>query len=284
VETFDNCVELRGHARGRGDSPSDVSVDWKDLVSFSPLHPSLSVVLPAWNEGDNIGDAIDGAVWSLERLCRRYEIIVVDDGSTDDTAPLVAAWSARNTNVRLVRHPRNQGYGAALRSGFRAARMDHVFFTDADLQFDLSELALLLPHTRRHDIVCGYRHARQDPWNRRLNAWAWGRLVDVVFDVNVRDVNCAFKIFRREVLSRCAIRSDGAFVNAELLARARACGFSMIQIPVSHYPRTLGVQTGAKPRVVARAFLELGMLYGELRLLGESEAALSRPPVAPRSS
>jgi glycosyltransferase involved in cell wall biosynthesis len=258
-----------------------VSVNRKERVSPT-MHPSLSVVLPAWNEGDNIGDAIDGAVRALERLCRRYEVVVVDDGSTDDTAALVGAWSARNSSVRLVKHPRNLGYGAALRSGFRAARMDHVFFTDADLQFDLSELALLLPHTRRHDIVCGYRHARQDPWNRRLNAWAWGRLVDAVFDVNVRDVNCAFKVFRREVLNHCVIRSDGAFVNAELLARARARGYSMLQIPVSHFPRTLGVQTGAKPRVVARAFLELGMLYGELRFLEEPDSALAPRSVGPR--
>lgn len=231
----------------------------------NPLHPSLSVVLPAYNEAENIDEAIDGAVNAVRPLVRDWEVVVVDDGSADDTAGRVAAWSVREPGVRLVRHPRNRGYGAALRSGFRAARMDHVFFTDADLQFDLTELSLLLPHTLRYDIVAGYRQERQDPWNRRLNAWAWGRLVDAVFDVRVRDVNCAFKVFRREVLDRVVIRSDGAFVNTEILAKARARGCRVRQVPVSHYPRTLGEQTGARPRVVARAFLELGMLYGDLR-------------------
>ncbi len=228
-------------------------------------HPALSVVFPAWNEVDNIDESIDGAVRALDGLCRRWEVIVVDDGSTDGTGARVEAWAAREPRVRLVQHPRNQGYGAALRSGFRAARMDHVFFTDADLQFDLRELALLLPHTRSFDIVAGYRHARQDPWGRRANAWLWGRLVDAAFDVGVRDVNCAFKVFRREVLERCVIRSAGAFVNTELLARARARGYRVRQVPVTHYPRTLGEQSGARPRVVARAFVELGLLYGELR-------------------
>lgn len=231
----------------------------------NPLHPSLSVVLPAFNEADNIDEAIEGAVRALRSLVREWEVVVVDDGSADDTSARVAAWGSREPGVRLVQHPRNRGYGAALRSGFRAARMDHVFFTDSDLQFDLSELALLLPHTLRYDIVAGFRHDRQDPWNRRLNAWAWGRLVDAVFDVGVRDVNCAFKVFRREVLDRVAIRSDGAFVNTEILAKARAHGYRVRQVPVTHYPRTLGSQTGARPRVVVRAFLDLGLLYGDLR-------------------
>ncbi len=232
---------------------------------MAPPHTSLSVVFPAWNEVDNIDEAIDGAVRALDALCRRWEVIVVDDGSVDGTADRVRAWGQRDPRVRLLQHARNQGYGAALRSGFRAATLDHVFFTDSDLQFDLRELALLLPHTRSYDIVAGYRHARQDPWGRRANAWLWGRLVDATFDVGVRDVNCAFKVFRREVLERCAIRSHGAFVNTELLARARAQGYRVRQVPVTHFPRTLGEQSGANARVVARAFLELGLLYADLR-------------------
>lgn len=234
-------------------------------MTSTPPHPSLSVVFPAWNEVDNIDESVAGAVRALSGLCRRWEVIVVDDGSGDGTADRVRAWTAREPRVRLVQHVRNQGYGAALRSGFRAATLDHVFFTDADLQFDLRELALLLPHTRHFDIVAGYRHARQDPWGRRANAWLWGRLVGAAFDVGVRDVNCAFKVFRREVLDRCIIRSHGAFVNTELLARARAQGYRVRQVPVSHFPRTLGEQSGADPRVVVKAFVELGLLYGELR-------------------
>lgn len=244
------------------------------------MHPSLSIVLPAFNESANVAEAVGGAVSALGALVRDWEVVVVDDGSSDDTAARVEDWSERESRVRLVRHSRNRGYGAALRSGFRAARKDHVFFTDSDLQFDLGELGLLLPHTRRFDIVAGYRQQRQDPWNRRLNAWAWGRLVDTVFDVGVRDVNCAFKVFRREVLDRISIRSDGAFVNTEILAKARAQGYSVRQVPVTHFPRTLGEQTGARPRVVARAFLELGLLYGDVRGIASrgrvGEAAFTR--------
>ena len=241
-----------------------------------PLHPSLSVVLPAFNEAANIDEAIEGTMAALQSSVRDWEVLVVDDGSSDNTAERAETWAGRDARIRLVRHAVNRGYGAALRSGFRAARLDHVFFTDSDLQFDLSELPMLLPHTRRFDIVAGYRHQRRDPWNRRLNAWAWGRLVDAVFDVRVRDVNCAFKIFRREVLDRIVIRSDGAFVNTEILAKARAQGYRVMQVPVTHYPRTLGEQTGARPRVVARAFIELGMLYGDVRGI-EARTAASDP-------
>ena len=138
-------------------------------------------------------------------------------------------------------------------------------FTDADFQFDLKEVGRLLAHVHAYDIVAGYRSPRRDPWNRRLNAWAWGRLVNATFDLRIRDVNCALKLFRREVLEGAELRSDGAFVNTELLARARSRGWRIQQVPVSHYKRTAGVQTGAQPKVVAKAFVELAQLYGDLQ-------------------
>ncbi len=229
------------------------------------LLSSLSVVLPALNEADNLRRGLGPAVRALQDLSLDWELIVVDDGSTDETWTLLEDFHALDARVRGIRHSVNQGYGAALRTGFRAARMDRIFFTDADLQFDLRELPLLLAHAHRYDIVAGYRRHRRDPVNRRLNAWAWGRLVDALFNLGVRDVNCAFKLFRREVLESADIRSEGAFVNTEILARARASGFSLVQVPVTHYPRTRGVQTGASPRVVLRAFSELGRLLHELR-------------------
>jgi glycosyltransferase involved in cell wall biosynthesis len=226
---------------------------------------TLSVILPALNEAENLRRGLGPTVDALAALPLDWEIVVVDDGSTDATWATVSEWHGRDPRVRGVRHSQNQGYGAALRTGFRSARHDRIFFTDADLQFDLRELPLLLRHADEHDIVAGYRRFRRDPPHRRLNAWAWGRLVDGLFDLGVRDVNCAFKLFRREVLEHAVIRSEGAFVNTEILARARASGFSVMQVPVTHYPRTYGEQTGARPRVVLRAFTELGRLYHELR-------------------
>lgn len=225
---------------------------------------SLSLVLPAYNEAANLRRGIPEATAALEATGRPFEVVVVDDGSADDTAAVVASFAAVDARVRLVQHAENGGYGAALRSGFQASKAELVMFTDADLQFDLREIDRLLSRIHRCDIVAGYRARRRDPWNRRLNAWAWGRLVNSAFRLQIRDVNCAFKVFRREVLAGLELQSDGAFVNTELLARARARGFVIEQVPVSHYARQQGVQTGAHPTVVARAFVELASLYGDL--------------------
>jgi len=226
---------------------------------------ALSLVLPAYNEEQNLLRGLPLAVEALERTGRTFEIVVVDDGSADTTAQVVQAAAQADPRIRLVAHVQNAGYGAALRSGFQAARGRSVMFTDADLQFDLGEVGRLLAHADEFDIVAGYRAPRRDPWNRRLNAWAWGRLVNATFDLRIRDVNCAFKLFRREVLEGVDLRSDGAFVNTELLARARSRGWRIHQVPVSHYKRQEGVQTGAHPKVVAKAFVELAQLYGDLQ-------------------
>jgi len=237
------------------------------MTNASKTQPdcALSLVLPAFNEARNLETGLPYAVQALAATGSTFEIVVVDDGSGDDTAAVVRRFHEADPRIRLVEHPVNAGYGAALRSGFDAAVGAHVMFTDADFQFDLSEVGRLLRHASRYDIVAGYRSPRRDPWNRRLNAWAWGRLVNFTFDLRIRDVNCAFKLFRREVLDGVALQSDGAFVNTELLARARTRGWRVHQVPVSHYQRKQGVQTGAQPKVVAKAFVELAQLYGDLQ-------------------
>lgn len=232
----------------------------------------LSVVLPAFNEAANICRSIDHAVEVLDGLGLDFEIIVVDDGSSDATRALAEQAGARDARVRAVHHPRNRGYGAALKSGILAATRERVFFTDADLQFDMAEITRLLDLAHDADIIAGFRAQRSDPLVRTLNAWAWGRLVSWLFDLEVRDVDCAFKVFHRRVFERVPMTAVGAFVNTELLVRARAEGFTLLQVPVSHYPRRAGSQTGANPRVIARAFWELGKLYTELRALRPLES------------
>ncbi len=232
---------------------------------MSETRPSLSLVFPVWNEQENVGPLLDAAAVIGRGLGAPFEIVVVDDGSRDRSAEVIAHRRSQHAEIRVVTHARNFGYGAALRSGLRAARGELVFFSDADLQFDLRELGELLVHTERFDVVAGYRMPRRDPLGRRLLGLGWALLVRSLFGLRVRDVDCAFKVFHRNVLEAIPIASVGAFVNTEILMRAQAAGFRIHQVPVSHRPRRHGSQSGAHPRVVLRALRELLVLGRELR-------------------
>ena len=238
--------------------------------------PELSLVFPAFNEAENLPALLESAISIGEGLALDFEIVIVDDGSQDRSAELLAASSARDPRIRAFHHAGNRGYGAALRSGLREAHGNLVFFSDADLQFDLAEIRRLLEHAEDFDIVAGFRAPRRDPWIRRVIAWTWGGLVRLLFDLPVRDIDCAFKVFRRHVIEAVPLASLGAFVNTELLVRARSAGFRIHQVPVTHRRRRYGRQSGAHPRVILRALLELATLYRELRRPGE--AALLREP------
>jgi glycosyltransferase involved in cell wall biosynthesis len=222
---------------------------------------SVSVVLPAHNEQDNIVDAVRQALAAAEAVSARQEVIVVDDGSADATAALAAAMAARDTRVRLVQHERNRGYGGAVRSGIRAARMDWVLLTDADLQFDLTQLTEFARHTREAPLVIGYRAQRNDPLMRRVNARAWNALIHVLFGLSVRDVDAAFKLIRRSTLDGLELVATGAAIDAELLAKARRRGASLVELPVEHRPRVAGDSSGANVRVIARAFREVFQIW-----------------------
>jgi len=227
--------------------------------------PRLSLVFPAFNEAGNLPALLESAIAIGEALELEFEIVIVDDGSRDRSRELLDVFCARNPRVRAVHHAANRGYGAALRSGLREACGDLVFFSDADLQFDLAEIRYLLEHADEFDIVAGYRAPRRDPWIRRFIASVWAGIVRRAFDLRVRDIDCAFKVFRREVLDAIPIESIGAFVNTEILARARASGFAIKQVPVTHRRRVAGRQSGAHPFVILRALVELAQLYGDLR-------------------
>ena len=233
-----------------------------------PSNFTISIVLPAFNEEANIELAMKTATEVAGRLCADHEILVVDDGSTDTTASLVTQASALDPRIKLLRHDVNRGYGEALRTGFTAAQMDLVFFTDADNQFDLNELEAFLPLSRTVDVVAGYRINRQDASLRRLSAWGWNRLVRVVFYVPVRDIDCAFKLFRRDVFEEFDLESVGAMVNTELMVRVGRSGRSIVELGVHHYPRTAGSARGAHPKVIARAFYELVRMRRRLRGVG----------------
>jgi glycosyltransferase involved in cell wall biosynthesis len=225
----------------------------------------LTIVLPCLNESENVADAIRSATRAAQRCAVEHEIVVVDDGSSDETAAIAARFVQSDRRVRLVVHPRNLGYGEALRSGIAAASLPWVLLTDADLQFDLGELEDFLPCTGRADLIVGWRILRQDPVHRRLNAVAWNWLVRRMFDLPVRDVDCAFKLIRRELVQGCALTSTGAIVSTELLVKSLAAGGRLEELAVHHRARVAGEQSGASPRVVARAFRELAALRRALR-------------------
>lgn len=229
--------------------------------------PALSLVFPAWNEAENLPALLESALAIGAQLGVDFEIVIVDDGSADASRELLDRWCRRDERVRAVHHAENLGYGAALRAGLKAARGEFVFFSDADLQFDLAEIRRLLAHAGEYEIVAGYRAPRRDPWLRRLIAAVWGALVRGLFDLPVRDIDCAFKVFHRSVLEAIPIQSVGAFVNTEILVRARAAGFRIQQVPVSHRRRRSGRQSGAHPRVIARALFELAALHATLHPL-----------------
>jgi glycosyltransferase involved in cell wall biosynthesis len=222
---------------------------------------SLTAVLPAYNEAVAITDTLTGLRAVLAGLGVPYEIVVVDDGSADETGALVA----RTPAVRLIRHARNLGYGAALRSGFAAARHDWVFLMDADGQFDPEELPRFVEAARDADFVIGYRDTRADPGHRALFARIWAALMGALLGVRVRDVDCAFKLMRRSYLAAIPLEAGGAFISAELLAKATRAGARIVELPVRHLPRRGGRSTGGSPRVLLRAFYELARLYGRVR-------------------
>jgi glycosyltransferase involved in cell wall biosynthesis len=239
---------------------------------------SLTVVLPCHDEEDNIAAALHEAAAAAARSAAAYEIVVVDDGSTDATRAIAAAASFGDPRVRVVVHDHNRGYGAALRTGIAAARCDWILLTDADLQFDLSELETFVAPAHDHDIVVGYRLARMDPVMRRVNAYAWNRLVGRVFDLDVRDVDCAFKLVRTDLAQRLRLTADGAMISTELLARARLAGASIAEFGVRHRPRVAGHQSGADPAVVLGAFRELRRIRAELDARPGRAPSPTEPP------
>jgi len=168
-------------------------------------------------------------------------------------------------NLRIVSHERNRGYGAALATGFDAATKELIFLTDGDKQFDVAELQEFLPAMdAQTDLVIGWRRNRADPLMRKLNALGWKTLVNALFGYTARDVDCAFKLFRRRVWQSMTVHARGATFSAEFMIKARRLGYHVKELPVGHFPRTAGSPTGARPEVIVRAFAELFRLWRNL--------------------
>ena len=217
----------------------------------------LSVVVPCFNEEGNIAAVVESAAEVGRSVALRLEIVVVDDGSTDGTPGVLADLARIVPELSVVRHAINRGYGAALRTGFEHAAYDTVFLTDGDGQFDLRELPAAVALLQTHDVVAGYRRLRNDGQWRSLWGRAWTGLVNLALDLDVRDVNCAFKLVPRRLIQSNVLTSDGALISAELLCEAQRRGMRIAEYPVSHHPRQSGRQSGASLPVITRAFTEL---------------------------
>lgn len=236
---------------------------------------SLAVIMPAHNEEEVIIRTVQEVVAALVGWGLDFEVIIVDDGSKDATGALLDAIAATEPRVRIIHHAVNKGYGAALVSGFEQASKDLTFFMDSDGQFDIHDLEPFFPLMKQYDAVLGYRMQRQDTWMRKLNAWGWKVLVGLVFGVRVRDVDCAFKLYRTEFFRTHCLETRGAMINAEILYKFTRAGYRYTQVGVRHLPRRGGRATGAKLSVIVRAFGELITYAWKWRR--EEQKSLSQP-------
>lgn len=235
----------------------NVEAERRTALSEVLAHHSLSIVLPAYNEERSIGATLADVTMALNAWGAAYEVVVVNDGSRDHTGEVIAAFAAREPHVRVVTHADNQGYGAAVKSGFAAAANDLTFFMDSDGQFMIADLPGLLVHIESVDAVLGYRIHRQDAPKRLLNAWSWKALVYLALGVHVRDLDCAYKVFRTDFLHAYPPTTSGALLNAELLYTLNRVGATYREVGVRHLPRNGGRATGANLRVILRALRDL---------------------------
>ena len=227
--------------------------------------PSLSVFFPAYNEEANIVETIEKAFKIIPSFAEQFEIIAVNDGSNDKTAQYLSELSGKYPNLKVITHPKNRGYGAALKSGFLNTKYEYVFFTDSDGQFKLEELENFIPLIQDCDIVAGFRIKRNDPWHRIINAKAYNLLVRMLFGLKINDIDCAFKLIRKKVLDLITLKSESQFVSAEFLIKSKKKGFIIKQLGANHYPREKGTPTGNNPLVIVRSFAELFKLWKELK-------------------
>jgi glycosyltransferase involved in cell wall biosynthesis len=213
----------------------------------------VSCVFPAYNEETNIESAIREAIKVFIELNIDYEIIVVDDGSEDKTSEITLSLAGKNKKIRLIKHRINRGYADALKTGFKSATKTFIFYTDADNQFDLKDIAKALPLIKDVDMVIGYRLERADNFIRKVGSFGYNLLARKLLKLEVKDIDCAFKLFRREVFEKIEIETKAWLVDTEILAKARKQNMIIKEIAVKHLPRQHGKVT-VKPGDIARSF------------------------------
>jgi glycosyltransferase involved in cell wall biosynthesis len=243
-----------------------------------PIPGTLSLVLPAYNEAGNIEIVVRRALDVLPQFTTDFEVIVVNDGSRDATAEIINRLAIEDARVKAVHHPVNRGYGDAVKSGFKASTCEYVMFMDADRQFDIADIRLLSPFVPLFDVVAGFRMERSDPIIRRVNAEIFNLAVRILFGVHLRDLDCAFKVFRGDLIRSLELTSSGALINAEIQAKLRRQGATVVQVGVPHYPRVAGTATGGSLKVILRAMRGIVVLWIKMhRYTPPASAPAPRP-------
>ncbi|MDD5059976.1 MAG: glycosyltransferase family 2 protein [Candidatus Omnitrophica bacterium] len=204
------------------------------------LTASLSVILLSYNEAENIDEVVKAALVKIPSIAADFEIIVVDDGSNDRTFEVLG--SLKDSHIKIIRHYKNKGYGASLRSGLENSGKDYVVTMDADGQFDISEISKFIPYCFSHDVITGFRIKRQDPFYRGILSNVFNLLVRTIFKIKVKDIDCGFKLFKKEFLKKLTLNSDGFIINVEIIALAQKNGAKIKEVEISHYPRLYGRQ------------------------------------------
>lgn len=226
---------------------------------------ALSVFFPAYNEEANIETTVNAARQVLEKIAQRWEIIIINDGSKDRTGEIAEKLNRKDRRIKVITHSPNRGYGASLKSGFYNSRYDWIAFTDADGQFDFTEISKFLAHKDSADLVLGYRIKREDPTIRVISAFIWRMIPRVLWGLNVRDYSCGFKLIKKEVFEAVQpLVGEEKVTQIEMLVKAKRGGFKFAEVGVRHYPRRFGKQTGADFKVVAKSFIDLFKLWKKL--------------------
>lgn len=261
-----------------GSNAGSISTQHNPSLPPIGIPGSLSLVLPAYNEAENIEIVIRQALEVLPLHTDTFEIIPVNDGSRDCTGAIIDRLAKEDSRVRPVHHKTNRFYGGALKSGFSHSRYDYVMFMDSDRQFDIAEIQRLAPFIPTHDIVAGFRMERSDPMHRRIFAEIFNLAVRILFGVHMRDLDCAFKVFRGDQLRSLRLTTSGALINAEIQAKLRRQGARLQQVGVPHYPRVAGSATGGSPRVILFAMKETIQLWIRMHSYKPPQEALNPRP------
>lgn len=235
---------------------------------MTKLISELSVFLPAYNEESHVEKTTLKVKKVLEKIAGRWEIIIIDDGSTDKTGEIADRLGKKYRKIKVIHHQPNRGYGAALKSGLYSSKYPWISFIDIDGQFDFSEAPKLIEKQKETgaDMVIGYYKKRKVPFYRKLNTFAWQFVVNMLFGLNVRDVDCGFKLINKKVLKKIPnLESErGAFISSEFLIKAKKFGFKIVEIGVTHYPATRK-GTGANLNVIIKSFVDLFRLWRKLK-------------------
>lgn len=236
-----------------------------DIVSkVNPLE-SLSVFFPIYNEVANLAPLIEVAEQVLPDLAKKYECLLINDGSNDGSAELAENLIEGKKHWRLISHPKNLGYGEVLKTGIREAKYQWLFFTDGDLQFDLGELSRFLAYTEKFSVIIGYRQERAEGWRRSLNASLFKIYIDLLFRLHVKDIDCAFKLIKTDLLKNLELNSGSAFTSSEILYRLKKTGVKFKELPVKHYPRRYGKASGANLKVIVKACYQALKTYLKIK-------------------